>query len=115
MEELILTAEEDAAGARLDVFIAAETEALSRNAIQKLIEKQLVTVNAAPTKANYKLRKNDIVSMLIPDPEAPAILPENIPLTILYEDADLLVIDKPKGMVVHPAPGHYSGTLVNAV
>jgi 23S rRNA pseudouridine1911/1915/1917 synthase len=115
MEELFLTAEEEQTGTRLDVFVAAETDAISRSAIQKLIENQNVTVNGKPAKANYKLRKNDLITVFIPDPEPLEIVAENIPLAVLYEDRDLIVIDKPKGMVVHPAPGHYSGTLVNAI
>ena len=72
-------------------------------------------VNGAPKKANYRLRVDDEVSFSIPEAVEPKIEAENIPLSILYEDMDVLVVDKPKGMVVHPAPGHYSGTLVNAV
>ena len=101
-------------GVRLDVFVQGRS-GLSRNAVQRLIEKGDILVNGAAAKANYRLQKGDCIDINLPAPLQPDILPENIPLNIVYEDADLIVIDKPKGMVVHPAPGHYSGTLVNAL
>lgn len=82
---------------------------------QKLLKEQGVTVNGKPVKANYKLQTGDHVQTTVPDLTQPDILPENIPLDILYEDEDILVVNKPKGMVVHPANGHTCGTLVNAV
>ncbi len=110
---------------RIDVCILEEygealgktddTAALSRSYVQRLIKEGGVSVNEKTVKQNYRVRQGDIVCLLLPDAIAPDILPENIPLSILYEDKDLLIVDKPKGMVVHPAPGHYSGTLVNAV
>lgn len=115
MEEFTLLAEEENIGMRLDVFIALEIDDVSRSSIQKLIEKENVVVNNKPVKSNYKLRKHDIVNVFLPDPVSLEIAEEDIKLNILYEDKDLIVIDKPKGMVVHPAPGHYSGTLVNAI
>lgn len=113
MEELSLTA--GRSGERIDRFLSEELESLSRSYIQKLVKDGAVLVNGKPVKANYKISQEDIVKVSIPDPEEPDILPEDIPLDILYEDEDVLVVNKPKGMVVHPAPGHYSHTLVNAV
>lgn len=107
--------EENDAGKRLDVFLNEELEDISRSMLQKLIEKQNILVNAKAAAKNYKLRTGDCISVEIPEPESLDILPENIPLDILYEDKDVIVINKPQDMVVHPAPGHYSGTLVNAL
>ena len=87
----------------------------SRSFFQKLIKNQQVLVNDAPVKANYTLSFDDIVSITFPDSEESSILPEDIPLDILYEDDDVLIVNKPKGMVVHPSAGHSSGTLVNAI
>lgn len=100
---------------RLDKFLAEQMPELSRSHIQKLIRDGNVTVNQRTVKANYKVSVGDCVQIEVPEPEILDILPENIPLDILYEDDDILVVNKPKGMVVHPAPGHYSGTLVNAI
>ena len=83
--------------------------------MQKLIENGLVTVNGKAVKSNYKLRKGDILEVEIPDPEPLEIEAEDIPLDIIYEDKDVVIVNKPQGMVVHPAPGHYNGTLVNAL
>ncbi len=103
-------------GERLDKFISVQTEdELTRSAAVKLIEDGCCTVNGKATAKNYKLKSGDNVRIEIPDAAEVDILPENIPLDIVYEDNDLLVVNKPKGMVVHPAPGHYSGTLVNAL
>ena len=85
------------------------------NVIKKLIEEGNVLVNDKAVKANYKLRKNDIVTLIIPEAEPLEIIPQNIHLDILYEDDDVIVINKPQGMVVHPAAGHYTGTLVNGL
>ncbi len=100
---------------RLDKWISAALPELSRSYIQKCIKSDSVLVNGSPQKAGYRLRVDDEIVFSIPEAAEPSIEPEAIPLDILYEDADLLVVNKPKGMVVHPAPGHYSGTLVNAV
>lgn len=113
MDELITV--EDAAGERLDKFLSEELSDRSRSFLQKLIKEQYVKVNDKPVKASYRLVFGDHVSILFPEPEKPDISAENIPLDILYEDADIIIINKPKQMVVHPAPGHYSGTLVNAL
>ena len=100
---------------RLDKSLSNAIPDLSRSYIQKCIREGQALVNGIPCKANYRLRVDDEVSFQIPEAVEPAIEAENIPLSVLYEDEDVLVVDKPKGMVVHPAPGHYSGTLVNAV
>lgn len=100
---------------RLDKWLAEAVSGLSRSYIQKCIKEGQALVNGTPVKANYRLRVDDEVFFSIPEAMEPEIAAENIPLSILYEDTDVLVVDKPKGMVVHPAPGHYSGTLVNAV
>ena len=108
-------AEPEDIGTRIDVFSAENSDALSRSGFKKLIEEGNVLVNDKAVKANYKLRKNDIVTLIIPEAEPLEIIPQNIPLDILYEDDDVIVINKPQGMVVHPAPGHYTDTLVNAL
>ena len=100
---------------RLDKWISEALEGLSRSFIQKCIKEDKVLVNGTPPKASYRLKTDDEIVFSIPEAAQPDITPEDIPLSILYEDDDLLVIDKPKNMVVHPAPGHYSGTIVNAV
>lgn len=100
---------------RLDKWLSGAIPSLSRSYIQKCIKEGLALVNGMPCKANYRLRVDDEVAFQIPESVEPSVEAEDIPLSILYEDADVLVVDKPKGMVVHPAPGHYSGTLVNAV
>ena len=100
---------------RLDRFLAAQVPELSRSAAQRLIEAGQVTVNGEPVKASYKTRPGDRVVVLLPGDEPLKLVAEAIPLQIVYEDTDLLVVDKPAGMVVHPAPGHSSGTLVNAL
>ncbi len=102
-------------GDRLDSFLAEAIEDITRSAVTALIEKGGVTVNGAPVKKNYKLREGDCVSVTLPDPVPLDVEPENIPLEILYEDGHLLVVNKPKGMVVHPAAGNYNHTLVNAL
>ena len=102
-------------GARIDRFLADATPELSRSRIQKLIKDAHITVNEKPVKSNYRLLTDDVISLSIPELKEPDILPEALPLDILYEDRDVIVVNKPKGMVVHPAPGHYTGTLVNAL
>lgn len=102
-------------GERLDKYLALIYEEQSRSFFQKLIKENLVLVNGTVQKANYRVCAEDTVSITIPKAQEIEILPENIPLDILYEDEDVLVVNKPKGMVVHPSAGHYSKTLVNAV
>lgn len=99
---------------RLDKLISESSE-LSRSAAAKLIERGLVTVNGKSVDKKTVLKSGEIAVVEIPEPEPQDILPEDIPLDIVYEDEDLLVVNKPKGMVVHPAAGHFSGTLVNAL
>lgn len=111
----IFTIETDDVNKRVDVFLNEEMEDVSRSALQKNIEKGNITVNREKISKNYKLRLGDIVEAELPPPENIDIVPEDIPLDIMYEDDDLIVINKPQNMVVHPAPGHYTGTLVNAL
>ena len=104
-------------GQRLDVFCfkAMSEYILSRNYAQKLIEAGNISVNGKRMRTNYKVKEGDFVACVLPEPENLSIEPENIPNDIVYEDSDLIVINKARGMVVHPAPGNYSGTLVNAL
>lgn len=102
-------------GARIDRFLSEEMPDMSRSRIQKLIKDEDILVNDKPVKANYRLSFDDRIEVTIPELKEPEIVAEDIPLDILYEDEDILIVNKPKGMVVHPAPGHYSGTLVNAL
>ena len=106
---------ENQEGERIDRYLSEEMEDRSRSYIQKLIKDQYVIVNQKPVKANYRLSLGDMVEITLPEAKEPDIIPENIPLDILYEDQDIIIVNKPKQMVVHPAPGHYSGTLVNAL
>lgn len=106
---------ESQVGIRIDKFLSDELPELSRSYIQKLIKEEEITVNRKKIKANYKVNENDLVTINQPELKEPDILAEDIPLDILYEDSDLLIVNKPKGMVVHPSAGHYSGTLVNAL
>ena len=100
---------------RIDKYLSEKEEQFSRSYLQKLLKEQQVLVGQTPVKANYKVQPGDEVQLMVPDAVEPEILPEPIPLDILYEDPYLLVVNKPKGMVVHPAAGHYSGTLVNGI
>lgn len=115
MEYFTAAPEKDETGKRIDVYISRFRDDLSRSQVQKLITDGKVTVNGKNIKSNYRLREKDIIDIEIPDPEPLDIEAEDISLNILYEDSDVIVIDKPQGMVVHPAPGHYSGTVVNAL
>ncbi len=102
-------------GMRLDILVTSLDPGLSRSRVQKLVAGGEVTVNGSAAKSNYKVREGDRVCVKIPAPEQQEVAAENIPLDIVYEDSDLLVVNKPQGMVVHPAAGNYSGTLVNAL
>ena len=116
MEQFHFIISEELEDERLDKAVTELSEgAVSRSFLQKRIREQQVFVNHRPEKASYRLKCGDAVNFDIPDRTVPEILPENIPLDILYEDDDVIVVNKPKGMVVHPAAGHYSGTLVNAL
>ncbi|MBR5684416.1 MAG: RluA family pseudouridine synthase [Ruminococcus sp.] len=114
-ETVLLTASAEDAGSRIDKYIADNVGELTRSAVQGLIEKGLVLVNGKEVSKNCKLKAGDEVTVEIPEPEPMDAVPEDIPLDIVYEDDDLLVVNKPKGMVVHPAHGNYTGTLVNAL
>ncbi len=107
--------EEEYDDIRMDKVLAAYLTDLSRTYIQKLIDNRNVTLAGKTLKANYKVSAGQEIEVLLPEPETLKVEPENIPLDILYEDSDVIVVNKPKNMVVHPAAGHYSGTLVNAL
>ena len=116
MEHLRFTVDEDSEGLRLDKYISDMTgPLLSRSFLQKIIKNSEVNVNGIPKKASYKVFSGDEVSFTVLDAETCSIVPEDIPLDILYEDDDVIVVNKPKGMVVHPAAGHFEHTLVNAL
>ena len=109
-----LTVSEDSVGTRIDAFIAEATE-MSRSGAAKLIEKGDITVNGTPVSKKYAVKYGDLIEITPQETEEYDAVAENIPLDIVYEDTDIIVINKPKGMVVHPAPGNYTGTLVNAL
>lgn len=115
MNKNIFICDAENAGERIDSYLSKVCEGYSRSAITKNIEKGLVTVNGATVSKSYKLSANDSIEMTIEDPVELDVLPQDIPLDIVYEDDDLLVVNKPKGMVVHPAAGNYTDTLVNAL
>lgn len=115
MNEIVMEITPEMEGERIDKCISNYLESLSRSYIQKIIKDGKAYVNDAVVKANYKVKVDDKVQFEIPDCEEPDIPPQDIPLDILYEDKDILIVNKPKDMVVHPAPGHYEGTLVNAI
>jgi 23S rRNA pseudouridine1911/1915/1917 synthase len=110
-----LTVSQDDEGERLDVFLASRVPEISRSASQRLIEEGCVTVADSSVKASYKVRAGDVIRYTIPPVKSSEVLSEEIPLDIIYEDEDIIVVNKPKGMVVHPAPGAPDGTLVNAL
>ena len=113
MTDLRLTADRD--GERLDQFLSRSVEGLTRSAAQRLIEEGAVTCNGRAVKKNARTAVGDDVALTLPDPEPVDVLPQDIPLDVAYEDDDVIVVNKPVGMVVHPAPGHPDGTLVNAL
>jgi 23S rRNA pseudouridine1911/1915/1917 synthase len=115
MDKLQFIIEEQQAGDRLDKTLSTLNDEWSRTQIQLWIKERNVKVNGAPVKTNYKASTGDEVIIEIPEPEALDVVPEEMDLDIYYEDSDVLVVNKPKGMVVHPAPGHTSGTLVNGL
>ena len=115
METIFLTAGAEDRGRRLDQFLADGVEELTRSAAQRLAEEQRVLLDGRPMKKNYKITGGETLEVSLPDPEPIDAVPQDIPLDIVYEDGDVLVINKPKGMVVHPAPGNPDGTVVNAV
>lgn len=115
MEPFTIQVEEEQKDERLDAWLAHFLEGYSRSYLQKLIRNGDIRVSGKVVKPNLRCRPGDVIGIHIPDPETPDILPEEMDLSILYEDQDLIFVDKPKGMVVHPAPGHASGTLVNGL
>lgn len=119
-DDLELNIGPEQAGERIDKYLAEQLESLgqtgvSRTQVQEWIKEGAALVNGRAVKANYKLNEADVVTVSIPEAQEVDILPENIPLQVVYEDSDVIVINKPRGMVVHPAPGHSSGTVVNAL
>ncbi len=115
MNEVVFEILPEMAEERIDKCISSYMEDLSRSYIQKVIKEGHVFVNDTGVRANYRVKVDDQVKFVIPDSIEPDIPAQDIPLDILYEDKDILIINKPKDMVVHPAPGHYEGTLVNAI
>ena len=110
-----LTVSPEDAGVRIDKYLAEQLPDITRSYLQKLLKDGSVQMNGKPVKASTKTAVGAVIALTSPEPEEPEILPENIPLDILYEDSDVILINKPKNMVVHPAAGHYTGTLVNAL
>lgn len=115
MNEIVFEITPEMEDERIDKCISTFIDSLSRSYIQKIIKDGNVYVNDKAVKANYKVKMEDYVRFILPDSVEPDIPPQDIPLDIIYEDKDILIVNKPKNMVVHPAPGHYEGTLVNAV
>ena len=113
MTPLLLKADRD--GERADQLIARLAPELTRSAAQRLLEEGAVTLNGAPIKKNYRAAAGDVLAVVLPDPEPVEAVPQDIPLDVVYEDDDVIVVNKPVGMVVHPAAGHPDGTLVNAL
>ena len=115
METLTLHPTELDAGKRVDAWLPSQAEGLTRSAAQRLLEEGRVTLNGKPLAKNYKLTGAETLAVSLPDPEPLDALPQDIPLDVVFEDGDVIVVNKPKGLVVHPAPGHPDGTLVNAL
>lgn len=115
MDRFDLVVTSDTAGERLDKYLSEQIEGLSRSAASRLIFENKVTVGDSDVKKNYKTVEGDKITVLTDSPQPIDVVPQDIPLDVVYEDEHLLVVNKPKGMVVHPAPGHFSGTLVNAL
>mgnify|MGYP003275943813 CR=1 FL=1 len=115
MEEIVLKITEENNGERIDKYLSTVIEGKTRSFIQGLIADKAVTVNGKIIKSNYKLKSNDEIVIILPEPIELDVKAENIDLNIVYEDSDVIVINKPKNMVVHPAPGNYTGTLVNGL
>lgn len=115
MDRFEMKACENDVGLRIDKLVADNCEQLTRSAVQKLIENNCIFVNGEAVSKNYKVKTNDVITFEIPEPAVLEAVPQNIPVEIVYEDNDLLVVNKPKGMVVHPAAGNPDGTLVNAL
>ena len=115
MEILTLQPNQEDAGKRIDAWLAAVPPDVTRSGAQRLLEEGKVTKDGKVLAKNYKLTGREILEVSLPDPEPVDVVPQNIPLDIVFEDSDVIVVNKPKGLVVHPAPGHPDGTLVNAL
>ena len=115
MEILTLQPNKEDAGTRIDAWISAQLEDMTRSAVQRLLEEGRITLNGKVPAKNYKLNGTETLEIALPDPVPVDVIPQNIPLDVVYEDEDVIVVNKPKGLVVHPAPGHPDGTLVNAL
>ena len=115
MEPILLRASEESKNQRLDAFLASSLDGLTRSQATRLIESGEVAVNGRAASKSYKLAGGEDIAVTLPEPEPVEAVPQNIPLDVVYEDADVIVVNKPSGMVVHPAPGHPDGTLVNAL
>lgn len=114
-QEITLTVEEENSGIRIDKYLSEALADLSRSYIQKLIEEMNINVDGKPVKANFKVKTGQAVTLYLPEPKEAEIVAEDVPIDIIYEDKDFIIINKQKGLVVHPAAGHASGTLVNAL
>jgi len=115
MELLTLQPNKEDAGKRIDAWISAQMEDMTRSAVQRLLEEGRITCGGKVPAKNYKLNGTETLEITLPDPVPVDVVPQNIPLDVVYEDEDVIVVNKPKGLVVHPAPGHPDGTLVNAL
>ena len=115
MEPILLRASEESKNQRLDAFLASSLDGLTRSQATRLIESGAVAVNGRAVSKSYKLAGGEDIAVTLPEPEPVEAVPQDIPLDVVYEDADVIVVNKPSGMVVHPAPGHPDGTLVNAL
>ena len=115
MDKFLFQIQDDLAEQRIDKCLSLLVDTLSRSYIQKLIKDEHVYVNEKAVKANYRVKEDDEICFYLPKSVEPEILPQDIPLDILYEDDDIILVNKPKGMVVHPAAGHYQDTLVNGL
>ena len=115
MSTLTLAVPPEDAGGRVDAWLAGRQESLTRSAAARLLEEGQVTCEGKPLPKNYRLRGGETVQLTLPEPEETELIAQDIPLDVVYEDEDVIVINKPKGLVVHPAPGHADGTLVNAL
>ena len=115
MEKLTLQPNKEDAGKQVDAWVSAQAEGLTRSAVQRLLEEGCITCAGKAVAKNYRLTGTEVLEVALPEPETVDMIPQNIPLDVVYEDAHVIVVNKPVGMVVHPAPGHPDGTLVNAL
>ena len=115
MDKFLFQIQDELIDERIDKCLSVLVDTLSRSYIQKLIKEENVLVNDKVVKANYRVKEDDEICFYLPQSIEPEIIPQDIPLDVLYEDEDVIVVNKPKGMVVHPAAGHYKDTLVNGL